>query len=66
VYPIVLVSYLIGCAEYADSATAELVKAFFSYAASAEGQEAAAAAAGNAPISDTLREQIDAAIDAIN
>jgi len=66
VYPIVLVSYLIGCAEYADSATAELVKAFFSYAASAEGQETAAAAAGNAPISDTLREQIDAAIDAIN
>ncbi len=65
-YPIVLVSYLIGCAEYADSATAELVKAFFSYAASAEGQEAAAAAAGNAPISDALREQINAAIDAIN
>ncbi|MEV7693259.1 phosphate ABC transporter substrate-binding protein PstS [Microbacterium sp. NPDC089189] len=65
VYPIVLVSYLIGCAEYTDSATAELVKGFFTYAASAEGQTAAADASGSAPISDALREQITTAIDAI-
>ncbi|BDV31339.1 phosphate ABC transporter substrate-binding protein PstS [Microbacterium terricola] len=64
-YPIVLVSYLIGCAEYADAEQATLVKAFFSYAASAEGQEAAAAQAGNAPISDTLRTEIEAAIAVI-
>jgi phosphate transport system substrate-binding protein len=64
-YPIVLVSYLIGCAEYADSAIAENVKGFFSYAASEEGQQAAADAAGSAPISDTLREQITTAIEAI-
>jgi phosphate transport system substrate-binding protein len=33
--------------------------------ASAEGQDAAAAAAGNAPISDALRDQVNAAIDLI-
>jgi phosphate transport system substrate-binding protein len=64
-YPIVLVSYMIGCAEYADAADAELVKGFFEYVASAEGQEEAAAAAGSAPISESLREQINAAIEAI-
>jgi phosphate transport system substrate-binding protein len=64
-YPIVLVSYLIGCAEYADAAIAENVKGFFSYAASEEGQQAAAEAAGSAPISETLREQINTAIEAI-
>jgi phosphate transport system substrate-binding protein len=64
-YPIVLVSYMIGCADYEDDATAELVKGFFSYVASAEGQDAAAEAAGSAPISDTLREQVEAAIEAI-
>lgn len=65
VYPIVLVSYLIGCAQYSDTAVAELVKGFFTYAASAEGQDAAAEAAGSAPISDTLRDQITTAIEAI-
>jgi len=64
-YPIVLVSYLIGCAEYEDATVAANVKGFFSYAASAEGQDAVAAAAGSSPISDTLREQVTAAIDAI-
>lgn len=65
VYPIVLVSYLIGCAEYKDAATAEMVKGFFSYAASAEGQDAAASAAGSAPTSETLRTQVTEAIEAI-
>ncbi|GAA1939029.1 phosphate ABC transporter substrate-binding protein PstS [Microbacterium aoyamense] len=65
VYPIVLVSYMIACKEYADPAVAPVVKGFLSYLASAEGQDAAAAAAGNAPISDSLREQVDAAIDLI-
>nr|WP_204396732.1 phosphate ABC transporter substrate-binding protein PstS [Agromyces aurantiacus] len=65
VYPVVLVSYLIGCKEYAESDNVELVKSYFSYVASAEGQEAAAEAAGSAPISDSLREQITAAIDSI-
>jgi phosphate transport system substrate-binding protein len=64
-YPIVLVAYSIACQQYEDSATAELVKSYFSYIASAEGQEVAAENAGSAPISDTLREQAVAAIDSI-
>lgn len=64
-YPIVLVSYLIGCAEYADSNVGAMVKEYFSYVASAEGQDAAAAEAGNAPISDEIREKAQAAIDQI-
>lgn len=65
VYPIILVSYLIGCQEYAESENVELVKSYFSYVASPEGQDVAAEAAGSAPISDALRDQIDAAIDSI-
>lgn len=65
VYPIVLVSYMIACQEYADAAVAPVVKGYLQYVASAEGQDAAAAAAGNAPISDSLREQVNAAIDSI-
>jgi len=42
-----------------------MVKGFFSYAASAEGQDAAASAAGSAPISETLRTQVTEAIEAI-
>ncbi|WP_214466360.1 phosphate ABC transporter substrate-binding protein PstS [Microbacterium flavescens] len=65
VYPIVLVSYMIACQEYADPAVAPIVKGYLQFVASPEGQDAAAAAAGNAPISETLREQIDAAIETI-
>ena len=66
VYPIVLVSYLVGCESYADPANAELVKAYFGYIASEEGQQAAAEAAGSAPISADLRSKIAPAIDAIS
>lgn len=65
-YPIVLISYLIGCETYADAAQAELVKAYFTHAASAEGQALAAEAAGSAPISDEMREKVTAAIDSIS
>lgn len=64
-YPIVLVAYLIGCSEYTDSNVGAMVKDYFTYVASAEGQEAAAAEAGNAPLSDEIREQAMAAIDQI-
>ncbi len=64
-YPIALVSYLIGCVEYEDPETASLVKAYFEYVASEEGQQAASEAAGSAPISDELRDQVSTAIDAI-
>lgn len=66
VYPIVLVSYLIGCESYADPANAELVKSYFSYIVSEDGQDVAAQAAGSAPISDSLREKAVAAIDSIS
>jgi phosphate transport system substrate-binding protein len=64
-YPIALVSYLIACEQYEDTNVAELVKEYLTYIASAEGQEAAADNAGSAPISDSLREQVQAAIDLI-
>nr|WP_232299705.1 phosphate ABC transporter substrate-binding protein PstS [Leucobacter komagatae] len=66
VYPIVLVSYLVGCEKYEDPANAELVKSYFDYIVSSEGQEVAAKAAGSAPISDTLREQAVAAVASIS
>ncbi|WP_292831014.1 phosphate ABC transporter substrate-binding protein PstS [Microbacterium sp.] len=64
-YPIVLVSYMIACEEYTDAAVAPLVKGFLEYVISAEGQDAAAAAAGSAPISDTQRSAMQSAIDLI-
>ena len=51
--------------DYEDDAKAELVKSYLSYVASEEGQQAAADNAGSAPIGDTLREQVQAVIDAI-
>jgi phosphate transport system substrate-binding protein len=65
-YPVVLVAYLVGCETYADEAQGELVKAYFTYMASAEGQAAAAEGAGSAPISETLFERVTAAIDVIS
>jgi phosphate transport system substrate-binding protein len=64
-YPIVLVSYHIGCLEYEDAQTADLVADFMGYAVSEEGQEAAAEVAGSAPISAALRERAEQAVDAI-
>lgn len=66
VYPLVLVSYLVGCEKYADAANAELVKSYFDYIVSAEGQDVAAKAAGSAPISDTLREKAVKAVASIS
>ena len=44
---------------------ADLVKGYFTYMTSPEGQQAAAQAAGSAPLSDALRTQITPAITAI-
>ena len=65
-YPLVLISYLIGCETYADSNDGAMVKAFFSYIASAEGQTLAGEQAGAAPISEDLRAKVTAAIDVIS
>lgn len=64
-YPIVLVSYEVACTEYESAQEAELVRAFLDFVISPEGQQAAAAAAGSAPISDGLRAQLQPAVDAI-
>ena len=64
-YPIVLVSYHIGCIQYDDPETAGLVADFMGYVISEEGQQSAAEAAGSAPISDALRQQAQTAVDAI-
>jgi len=63
-YPIVLVSYHIGCIKNpADKA--DLLKAFMGYVISPDGQKAAAQQAGSAPITDTLRQQSQQAVDAL-
>ena len=64
-YPIALVSYLVACNTYTDPKVGELVSAYFSYVASAKGQDAAAEAAGSAPISDAVRTKVEAAIAVI-
>lgn len=64
-YGIVLVAYAMACAEYADPAKAELVKAYLGYVASEQGQNDAAEGAGSAPLAEGLREKVLAAIDSI-
>ena len=64
-YPIVLVSYHIGCLQYPDKATADIAHAFFAYVISAQGQQSAARAAGSAPIDDQLRQSAQPIVDAI-
>jgi phosphate transport system substrate-binding protein len=65
VYPAVLVSYAIVCQTYKDSAKATLVKNYIGYIASADGQSAAASAAGSAPLPASIQEKVKAAIDSI-
>ncbi len=65
VYPIVLASYTLACTTYKDQATADLVKAYLTYTVSSEGQQAAAKAAGSAPLSDTGMQNAMTAINAI-
>lgn len=66
VYPIVLISYLIGCEQYNDAANAKLVKSYFEYIVSEDGQNAGAEAAGSAPISSDLRSKIEPAVASIS
>ena len=64
-YPITLVAYSIVCTTYPDAAQGALVKAFFTYVASQEGQAAASENAGSAPISEELRTDVVSAVSAI-
>ncbi|MDR1264145.1 MAG: phosphate ABC transporter substrate-binding protein PstS [Propionibacteriaceae bacterium] len=67
VYPVVLISYLVACQQYADAAAGELVRAFFEYVVSPAGQAAAASNAGSAPLTEdaTLEPLVTAAVAAI-
>lgn len=65
-YPVVLVSYHLYCTAYGDAETVDLVKAFGEYVVSEDGQAAAAAAAGNAPLSEALRREAAAALESIS
>lgn len=64
-YPLVLVSYLITCQEYADPEVGTLVKAYAGYVASPQGQKEAAKSAGAAPLSSELSTAVAAAIATI-
>jgi phosphate transport system substrate-binding protein len=64
-YPVVLVSYHIGCVRYDDQAKADAVKTFMSYVISADGQQAAADNAGSSPITDDARSAAQTVVDAI-
>jgi phosphate transport system substrate-binding protein len=65
VYPIVLVSYQIACQQYDDKAKAKLVKAWLAYVTSTDGQAAAAKDAGSAPLSDSVGQKAQAAVDSL-
>ena len=56
-YPLMLVSYLIGCETYSDASTADMVKGYLTYIVSSEGQQAAADAAGSAPLDSSLSDE---------
>ena len=60
-YPITLVSYLIACQSYQDSAKGALVKAYAQYVTSDAGQQAAASTAKSAPMTGTLATKAQAA-----
>ena len=64
-YPLLLVSWLMGCTKYKDSSTTDLVKAYFNFVISDEGQQVAAQNAGSAPIGPTIQTEDQKAVDAI-
>ena len=57
-YPLVLVTYIIACAEYESETKGELVKAYLNYLTSASGQDAAAFATGSAPMTPSLSARV--------
>jgi phosphate transport system substrate-binding protein len=65
-YPVLLVSYLMGCTKYDSTETTSLVKAYFNYIISSEGQQAAAQNAGSAPLPPAITKEDQTAVDAIS
>ena len=64
-YPLLLLSYVIVCQAYDDAEEAAKVAEFLSYVASQEGQQAAALAAGSAPLPVALSAKIEEILDEI-
>ena len=64
-YPVLLVSYLMGCTKYDSADTTSLVKAYFNYVISSDGQQAAAQNAGSAPLPPSVTKQDQTAVNAI-
>jgi phosphate transport system substrate-binding protein len=66
VYPNVLVSYLLACQKYDDAATAKQVKGYLTFVLSEDGQKAASAEAGSAPLERDLADKALALVDKIS
>jgi phosphate transport system substrate-binding protein len=64
-YPVLLVSYLMGCTKYSDTSATDLVKAYFNYIISDEGQQVAAENAGSAPLPPGIKKEDQPAVAAI-
>ncbi|MDR3107404.1 MAG: phosphate ABC transporter substrate-binding protein PstS [Bifidobacteriaceae bacterium] len=66
-YPLLLVSYLAACEKYEKADQAKLVAAYFKYVTSADGQRAAAANSGSAPLTAEadLSAKVGAAVERI-
>jgi phosphate transport system substrate-binding protein len=64
-YPILLVSYLMGCTKYSSDTTTKLVKAYFNFVVSEEGQTLAQQNAGSAPLPPGIKKEDAPAIAAI-
>jgi phosphate transport system substrate-binding protein len=65
-YPLVLVSYLIGCPTYGSPHTADLVQSYFGYVLSGAGQQAAAKTAGSAPLSAAFSQKAGSQVQNIS
>jgi phosphate transport system substrate-binding protein len=64
-WPLVLVSYVIACQQYQDSAKADLVKGYVDYIVTDAAQKAAAQQAGSAPLSTDLASKVSKAVATI-
>jgi phosphate transport system substrate-binding protein len=64
-YPVLLVSYLMGCTKYGSADTTKLVDAYFKYIESSDGQQAAADNAGSAPLPPNVTKAVQPALTAI-
>ncbi|MCL2737194.1 MAG: phosphate ABC transporter substrate-binding protein PstS [Propionibacteriaceae bacterium] len=64
-YPLVLVSYMVACSQYADPNDGALANAYLSHIVSSSAQQAAAQNAGSAPLSQTLAARDASVVGAI-